>query len=127
MTLWLLWIAAACTAAVLVHQRWPRLMLPAFALTSVQWGEWLDGGRPQGAALLVLAGFGAVTIVSAAGDTVRTSSPRLARRGGGAPVPQRAGADPSRGSPLSTVPWPTDGSPLWPLCTWRRARPAARA
>ena len=76
-TLWLLWIAAACTAAVLAQQRWPRLMLPAFALTSIQWGEWLDGGPPEGAALLVLAGFGAITIASAAGDAVRTAAPRL--------------------------------------------------
>jgi uncharacterized membrane protein len=78
-TLWLLWIVAACAAAVLVQQRWPRLLLPAFALTSVQWGEWLDGGQPVGEALLVLVGFGAVTIASGAGDAVRTASARLPR------------------------------------------------
>jgi hypothetical protein len=70
---------AACAAAVLVQQRWPRLLLPAFALTSVQWGEWLDGGQPVGEALLVLVGFGAVTIASGAGDAVRTASARLPR------------------------------------------------
>ncbi len=71
-------VAAACAAAVVVSQRWDRLALAIFAVTTLQWWGFLTTA-PSGLVIaLTLLGFGAIGLATAIGREVRVQEPEPA-------------------------------------------------
>ena len=83
----LVFVAFACSTAVVLHKRWGWLSLVAFAVATPQWAYWLSTEPSQGTMVLVLACFGAL-------GGSRRGGLRAAPKGAGAPdqlgVPARA-------------------------------------
>jgi len=76
-TLFLL-VAGAAASGVLLWQRWDWLAFAAFAVATPQWIGWLLDGHPSaGVALLVMALFGALNVVSAIGFELREPTGEL--------------------------------------------------
>lgn len=77
-TLALLWLAAACGAAVLVWQRWNWLAMAVYAIPLAQWAWWIGVAEPSAASIvIVLALFGAINVAAAIGFELRVPATRL--------------------------------------------------
>ncbi|MBJ7332098.1 MAG: DUF2339 domain-containing protein, partial [Solirubrobacteraceae bacterium] len=71
-------VAAACASAVVVMQRWDRLALAIFAVTTVQWWSFM-GTAPSGLQItLTLLGFGTIGLATAIGREIRVKDPEPA-------------------------------------------------
>jgi uncharacterized membrane protein len=73
----ILFVALASAAGVLLRQRWDWLALAAFAVSVPQWGVYLFDGADPVAALVTLAGFGALGMVLAVGHDIRAGADRI--------------------------------------------------
>ena len=73
----LVFVAYACSTAVVLHKRWGWLSLLAFAVATPQWVYWLSTEPSQATMLLVLTGFAALGVVAAVGYELRQEQPAL--------------------------------------------------
>lgn len=73
----LVFVAFACSTAVVLHKRWGWLSLVTFAVATPQWAYWLLTEPSQASILVVVACFGALGVIAAVGYELRQDEPAL--------------------------------------------------
>ncbi len=76
-TMAILFVAAGCAVAVLLHQRWEFLSFGVFLIAVPQWVAFVFGGPSVVEAVLVLVAFGAVGAAAAVGHELRSGAQTL--------------------------------------------------
>jgi uncharacterized membrane protein len=73
----LVFVALACSTAVVIHRRWGWLSLVSFLVATPQWAYWLSTEPPLTLQLLALSGFAALGMAAAVGYELRQAKREL--------------------------------------------------